>query len=565
MARRNRNASRDESEPQVNTPNQEDEEDILNEAGAEPDGDSEGFVASEESIKKLGAVDAESARENRRLDNVAGKKKANMKGVAFNTDDPIVICDTLIRVWGSGGINIIVKRLTGSPVTHTITSEPRSGMELYEAIRTVHGQSPEAEYKVTFTGKGRGQYLGIGRITMPDTRPAQQQGQPMSHPFYQQPPFGVPQAQGPYSPQAQPVQPQPQQQPQPQFQMPPTMPPGTDINTLVQALGSLIGMVQSVQQPGVQPQAPQFAQQPGADVNSVKQIIEALRPFLNQGGQQQQPNPMVMAGLMPPMQPPAGTVWVPAMQMFVPISGIMQAVGGGQQHQGPGPRGPHRPPPHFERQHHHEPPPPPPSRHESPMDRLRETVSYVRTAQHIAEEIQNIFPGPGQQQRRGGERVVEEEQEPYEGGPRIVEVNGVKMVQDEDGSTRYWDSLGLNVPNIVKWAGEQVSKFHEAQKEQQQPQQRPRRRLQAPNRPGVLVEMREGDQPPEGWVAVPVHQEHVQESQPVVTHTPAPQHSFAPPPQHVPPPLGQASPPSDQGTGWGMPTIPGGMFSGGHQ
>ena len=199
--------------PAPNTPVQSDVAEILDEVGAEPDEHGE-LIASEEAIREIGAIDAESVRENRRVDEVVAKQRANIKGVSFNSKDVLATYDGLIKVWGQSALDITIRRLTGSAVTHVISSHPQSGTALWEAIRVLHGQHEEAEYEVKFTDGTRKYYRGQGRIVMPDTRPQQGQ-QPMTFNPYGAPPPGYQPSVPGYPP------PYPQQGPQ---QLPPVAP-----------------------------------------------------------------------------------------------------------------------------------------------------------------------------------------------------------------------------------------------------------------------------------------------------------------------------------------------------
>src|SRR5260221_7140102 len=159
----------------------EDEADIIKEVGAELDEEPGELVADIESVRKIGAIDVESVRDNRRDREIAQRKK-NGERVAFNTRDPIPIYNSLLRSkWAPGGLDIEVKRLTGPSAFNVITSRPRNGTELYERLKELHGPSPEYEYEVKFLDIGIHKYAGTGRIVMPDARPSQGQ-QPMAYP-----------------------------------------------------------------------------------------------------------------------------------------------------------------------------------------------------------------------------------------------------------------------------------------------------------------------------------------------------------------------------------------------
>lgn len=75
----------------------------------------------------------------------------------------------IITLWPARQIDIAVKRLGRTPVSHMIPGHPESGMALYAALMALHGQSTEAEYEVKFLDNDTKQYRGIGRITLPNT------------------------------------------------------------------------------------------------------------------------------------------------------------------------------------------------------------------------------------------------------------------------------------------------------------------------------------------------------------------------------------------------------------
>ncbi len=168
----------------VSTPSQQDEADIVKEIGATPANDGSGdLLADETKVREAGAVDAESIRENRRVDEIVNKKRAGQKDVQFNSDDILEKYEGVIKYWPANTIDIIVKRVTGTPVEWMIQTRPRSGAELYTAILARHGRCEEAEYDVRLRDCGSAQRRGTGRITMPDTRdappsPSSSQGQP---------------------------------------------------------------------------------------------------------------------------------------------------------------------------------------------------------------------------------------------------------------------------------------------------------------------------------------------------------------------------------------------------
>ena len=177
MTTRNR---RDRSNAPVSTPAQQDGADVVAEVGAEQDEASGELVADEAKIREIGAVSSEAVIENRRIEEIVNKKRGGVAGIQFNVDDPLLQYETVIKVWPPNTIDISVKRLTGLPLSNVITSRPRSGTELLEAIRALHGEHDEATYALRFYDTHGKQIRGNGQITMPDTRPPKPpQGQPM--------------------------------------------------------------------------------------------------------------------------------------------------------------------------------------------------------------------------------------------------------------------------------------------------------------------------------------------------------------------------------------------------
>lgn len=388
-----------DQDPNASTPAQQDEADIVAEVGAERDEDIGELVADEERIRALGAVDAESVRENRRLKDIVNKKRGNVKGVPFNAGDLLTKYETLIKFWPVNTIDISVKRLTGSPVQQMIVSRPRSGVELYEAIKAIHGQYEEAKYELKFFDNNSKEFRGNGQITMPDTRAAAspQQGQPMQHnpynpygtpppgypgypPGYGMPPTGYPPsyaAQPGYPPQQQPPQQQapqaPQQAPQ---QQPPTvqvMPSSFDPHQMMSMMDQMFQMfrqMQSAAQPPPQPPPPSPHLQyppmpvpmpmqqmppmpppqasPAEQMAWMQQAFEMFRQF--QSSQQppaaahvQYPPPQVQQPAPPP--PSSQSSMAEAMTMMQQMFKLFQQMQPPPAPPGPGPyRGPFRPP-----------------------------------------------------------------------------------------------------------------------------------------------------------------------------------------------------------------------------
>jgi hypothetical protein len=562
-----------ERDLEANTPAQQDEADVVAEVEAERDEDLEELVTSEDQIRKVGAVDAESVRENRRLNNIVNKKRANVKNVPFNAGDLLTKYETLIKFWPANTIDISVKRLTGSPVQQLITSRPRSGAELFDALKAVHGQHEEAKYEINFFDNNSKEFRGKGQITMPDMRAPSQQGQPMQYP----PPYAAPAYPPPgYPGGGYPVHPPPpgyppaapaapaSQPPQPPIVVQPSA--GPDMSAMLASFQQMFGMFQEMQrqmaaqqpnpQPPQQPPQPFFVPPPqGADVNtmmaSFQQMFDMFRSMQpaaaassavaqpSQPAQPMMPSMMAAAMGVPPVTPPPGTMWVPGFG-FVPLDRLLQAVGMGSAASasnpgpgsGPGPyRSQYRPYyPHGEQSG--QPHPYYPSREPSPQqaqrghaDHLREALSVVRSAVDAVQDIQEILPSMRTEQFEPS--AGDEDDSPV----RVVDTGPAKIVfNKEDGTLRGWETGLANMDKLMKWVGEQRDAIQQARgnQQRQQPQQLP---------PGY-VEVTPGYQPPPGYVAVPVDQQ-----QPLPL-----------PPEHMPPPI-QSPPPAGRRP-WEISSIP---------
>lgn len=447
-----RKSGEEENNSRIHVPAQQDEEDIVEEVGGVRDEETGELVVDEEKIRELGAIDAETVRENRRIKAVANKQKTGKKGVSFDTSDPLVKYDGLLKTWGPNSIYIRVKRLTGAQVVYSIRTCPRSGEELLDALVREHGRHPEAEYQLEFRSTDGHQWRGSGRITLRDT---QLQGQPMHYP----PPYG---AQPGYPPQQAPVQ----QAPTPQQQQPPQ--PQSPFALLQEALDTvqrLQGMQPQPQQPQPQPAAPQqtfVPQQPSLD--EALQLIESLGRMTRGQGQRNPPvsPPQVAPGpQLPTTAPPPGHFWA-----WLPESQCVVAMP--QTRAAPNPT--HRSPPYYPHgdPNEHQAPPwqrPPPQRPSS-SNPLRDAIGIVRDAVAAAEEFDSLLPG-----RRGG--YVDEEPAPQnEDSPVVYEkVGDIETIRNRDGTLRWGETIGANVPGALKWFGEQMKKVEAERQRREQPRQ----------------------------------------------------------------------------------------------
>jgi len=504
----------------------QDEADISREMGAEegPEGE---LVADENAVRKAGAVDTDSVRENRRMTRAVHNKRTG-KNVQLNVDDVLVKYDQMLRLYAADTIYISVKRVSGgSPVQQTITSAPRNGAELYNALRAVHGRHEEASYAIYFFDPTNKAWRGKGQITMPDTRDTSPQGQPpMGYPPYGQPAAGYP---------PQPFPPQPQVPATPQAQAP-------DIGSVLNGFRQLMEMVQSYQSGTVQ-------SPPSTPGDPVSTQIDQLRQMLDMVQHGRTPargqaaaavNPQMAAAMMgmgmPPVQPPQGTIWVPGFG-FVALERLMQALNGGPAGGGGFGSRPYRGP--FAAAAGNggggggDDPPPPPYRgsayasaqtSQAPQERtaaqaFRDSVSLIRTASDAARELQSLFPG-----QEAHEPVASVSIEDEDSPMRVIDAGGAKLVVNKkDGSLRTWETGFANMDKIFKWAGEQIELVRSREA------QRPKQQLP----PGV-VEVHPGYQPPPGYAAVPLHPG---------TGEPQFEQALPPPPSNIPPPLGGSAQP----------------------
>jgi hypothetical protein len=509
MASRRRKIEGSEQAPETSMP-AEDEADILEEMGAEPD-ESGALVVSEESIREVGAVDSESVRENRRLRAIATKRRAGEKNVQINTGDVLATYDTVLKSWPANTIDIHVRRLSGAPVQRVIISRPRYGAELYEALRLLHGTYEEADYEVKLKDNTTHQFRGHGRITMPDTRAVSQQGQPM-----QQPAASV---------------------------VPQTSDP-------VHMMGEMFGLFQRMQtsaQPPPQPQQPPPLAMPpppspqSSPAEMMAWMQRAFELFLqtqaarSSAPPQAQPAPAPAPAQQPPPSPP------PQPSAFEQMREMFELFKMFQQTQTQPDRRP-RPPyyPQTDGQDYRpqpQQPPQPPPRQLTVSEQMRESMGFVRTVVDAVREIDTLMPGQGQQAASG---VAEDDDD--DNPIRIMETGAGKIklaLNKEDGSLRWAETGMMALPGFLKWLGEQREAIQKASNERQIQQHQPVQQ----QLPLGYVEVGPGYKPPPGYVAIPVDQ----------TGAPLP-----PPPAYMPPPIQTEPAPAPQPDRrtWGAPTIP---------
>lgn len=582
--------------PGPSTPIQQDEADVLDELGAERDEETGQLVVDEETIKQAGALDTGTIRENRRVDEVVGKKRANQKNVPLNETDVLRAYETLIRVWGTNDFDIFVKRLTGSPIQTTIVTRPKSAAELYDVLLEFHGQHEEAAYTIDILDAGTRQYRGRDkRIVMPDTRPkAKPQGQPMQPPPYGYPPGypppgyppGYPNPTG-YPPPGYPPPGYPPQQaapaaPAPAPGAPPPAPPPPIVHVQAPATPGVGDMVETLRQvyqlaqsmvPPPQPAAPVYAPPPppapvmmppppppNADPAVLfaytKQLLELVQQLT---AARAAPTPMPAAPLPvapapqpvapPSPQGPPGTIWIPQLGMHVPFDRLARALsdapsggngplpGGGGPGYGP-PRAPapgYGPPQYRGREDGRPPYAPYPQQQQPPRE--RSIADQFRESISVIRTVRNMAEEVGEM--FPGREEPETPQAPpppvVEDGPiKVMNVGGTQFAFDgESGGIRAWETGMLNFDRIAKAVNEHVIK-------PLQERQTPPRRVQLP--PGY-VEMVPGQEAPPGFIAVPIDQ-------------------LPPPPQDLPPPV--SAPASGHAPGYAPPpwSAPAGAIEG---
>ncbi len=499
-------------------------------------------------------------------------------------DDAFMMYETILKTFGP--LSIFVSRTSGSPATFLIEGFPATGADLYVALKRFHGQNPEAEYELRFHSGNV--FRGAARVTlphMPENSP--QQAQPT---YVQQPP-------------------QPYQQPhqQPQYVQYPTPAPQQTQQSVQQAPGGGMNLeaVQALQKqlfdlllaaqrsgtalvpppapaappPVAPPPPPPIAPPPpaapaGPDLfQTMRQQLELLQEMqrMAAGGQQPQSSPVQQpvqqpppqTTQQPPMQGPPGTIWVPNVG-FVRLDVLYQAMTGEKPSGGsgyrvpPGPRSPYyndpqqgappadpqygqQPPPAYDpryRPTYGQPQPPP--REKTPIEIMREALGLSKTIVEMADQIRPPQAAP----------VAPEPVEPDNDSPvRVVDVGSAKMVLNaEDGSTRFVESLIANAPAAFKFVGEQMEAIRKAHAE------REARKPQVQQLPPGYVEVGPGYVPPEGFVAVPVQQ--AQPVRPVQQAAPQPVQVLPDPPASMPAPIVEMP---EQSQTWTPPSfVPGG-------
>ena len=549
LARRPKEDSNRRERSERGFPSSQEESDIIREVGATPDEEGD-LVIDRDQIEGLGAVDPASVLENRRMEEALKNQKSNKEKVSFNTENILIKYEWVLKTWPPNTLDIYMRRLTGAPIQHTITSHPRSGSELHAAFMEKHGQCEESKYYVEIFDNTYHVWRGKGQITLPDTRPENMRGsQPMTTPPGYPPGYGYPPQQG-YPP---PAPGYPPQQPVYPQQQPPPAPPGPDPNAMMGWFKQMWEMFQSTQpQPYMQPQHPPASQpaqpqQPyfvtppasGPDPNAMMGWFKQMWEMFQASQPQQQTNgrttptanpmsnmnPMAMMGMMGMMPPaPQGMVWTPLG--LVPMRTLVAAMEGNAnpaaQRTPPTPSYRYGAPP---QQPYGQPPP----REKTPAETFQEMIGNFKTTLRAAREIGSMFPGD--HAPPDPEPTRDDDDNPisvFEAGPAKIVVN------KEDGSMRTVETIWANSDKIMKWMGEQHEAFQKAKNARESAKQR---KVLAPG----YVEVTPDYQPPPGFVAVPVDpQEAARVEQ-----------GLPPPPANIPPPI-QTAPSTPMP--WGIPS-----------
>jgi hypothetical protein len=123
---------------------------------------------------------------------------------------------------------------------------------------------------------------------------------------------------------------------------------------------------------------------------------------------------------------------------------------------------------------------------------------------------------------------------------RVIDMGPAKgVINRSDGSLRGFETAMANLPDVLKWWGEQRQEIRKAREED--------RRQQQPRLPPGFVVAGPDYVPPDGYVAVPVDQ--------IPQSTQATQTTLPEPPDEMPPPIAPQPPsPAAPKRAWGMPT-----------
>lgn len=249
-------------------------------------GGADGVDLDEEQVRKIGAIDAESARINKQQAEVHARRQAGERNVRWNDSNGLVKFDNILRMWGSTGLLAYVSRIEPGPQTDfqpMVCAALKNGQQLYDAImRNIHRTSGPAVYFVRC--RDGQQERGSFKLSLPDTTPQQPPVVGMQQPWMMPPgaPYGYPPA---YPPAGYP----------PPYPPPGYPPPPPSYDPYAQA--------QAQQQPPQPPQPPPppAAAAPAAPAQPAPGPAQPAPPALPAAPQQPQQSPY---GYAYPMQPP---------------------------------------------------------------------------------------------------------------------------------------------------------------------------------------------------------------------------------------------------------------------
>ena len=198
-------------------------------------------------IQRIGAVNAESAKTNRKQAKMIARKQAG-ENVRFDTDDPMELFDLVSQMFPSSGMYIYINEIHPEQIQfQPVRADSfRTSAALYDhLLKVIHKTKESAKYEIIFKDSFNKQHRAKGTIQMPNTLndpsvmgnnmnqppPGYPPPPPYGYPPGYVPPQGYPPQPGylpqgyysqgqpqPYAPQpsyVQPYTPQPQQQQQP--------------------------------------------------------------------------------------------------------------------------------------------------------------------------------------------------------------------------------------------------------------------------------------------------------------------------------------------------------------
>ena len=466
-----------------------------------------------------------------------------------------------LKLFPDAAQSIALERKTGTPAHWMITDRPRTANELYAAIRRIHGRREETTYEVTFRDRG-GRGSG-GTVSMPSTM---DELPPQGTPSYPQPPtafspapfapyapppvaYGAPPAA--YSPPGVPpdffalqrqmlemlqtMKPQGHAPPPSPAVTAPAAPPPDPFASLLAAQRQTLEMMQQMAAPA--PIAPPSAAAPpsapaatpadpfAAMLAVQKQVFEMMQAMQSAAGGHPPSAVPAPVAAAPQTTTDMSAAFSMQREMFNMMMSMMQAF---QRGTGPhrDPRDPGAPPtPYGGPAPYGAPRAPyvPPMRPKTPTQELRDAVSTLRDMQHIVSDL-----GLG-----GG--APEPAPEPDDSPIRTIDMGAAKgVINRSDGSLRGVETVMANLPDILKWVGEQRATIVKEREERQRQQQQ-----QLP--PGYVA-VGPGYVPPAGYVAIPVDQ--------IPQGAPPSEETLPEAPDDMPPPIDAAEP----RTPWGMPT-----------